>query len=186
MAIRGWGPFIVKKKLCLGLSGVVISAFAAHLSVFEVMVPGTRRTQCCLLLLVGALGSNFSLRSQDVPFEPQARYSSAPVGGPKTLLEYPAQAVRFPITPGPNAFLNFSPAAANGPRDECRGRFISSARWQPPKSILFPVQSAVPSPASGHAEVRQSEERQVSWKLIVPNFLSDQKHIWLFPVHVMK
>jgi hypothetical protein len=76
-------------------------------------VAGTRRTQCCLLLLVGALGSTiFSLRSQDVPFEPRARYSSAPVGEPKTLLEYPTHAVRFPITLGPNAFLSFSPAGA--------------------------------------------------------------------------
>ena len=24
-------------------------------------------------------------------------------------------------------------------------------------------------------------ERQVSWKLVIPNFLNDQKHIWLFP-----
>lgn len=30
------------------------------------------------------------------------------------------------------------------------------------------------------------EERQVSWKLLVPNIVHDQKPIWLFPVHFLQ
>jgi membrane-associated phospholipid phosphatase len=30
------------------------------------------------------------------------------------------------------------------------------------------------------------EDRPVSWKLIVPNILNDQKNIWIFPAHVVK
>lgn len=37
------------------------------------------------------------------------------------------------------------------------------------------------SPASNSNVI---EERAVSWKLLVPNLLSDQKHIWLFPAQV--
>src|ERR1017187_3851022 len=28
------------------------------------------------------------------------------------------------------------------------------------------------------------DDRDVSWKTLIPNILSDQKQIWMFPVHV--
>ncbi len=39
---------------------------------------------------------------------------------------------------------------------------------------------------SVRAQPTPSEERPVSWKLIVPNLVEDQKNIWIFPAHVAK
>jgi membrane-associated PAP2 superfamily phosphatase len=59
----------------------------------------------------------------------------------------------------------------------------------------FALPAAQPD-ASGRSATRQQDsasdsvvsneptERQVGWKTVVPNFLSDQKHIWLFPLHL--
>ena len=43
----------------------------------------------------------------------------------------------------------------------------------PDTQLLFPDQQS-----------RQDYDRPVSWKLIIPNILSDQKEIWLFPVKI--
>lgn len=46
---------------------------------------------------------------------------------------------------------------------------------------LWSDQTPAGDPASG-----TPPERAVSWKGLAPNFLQDQKHIWLFPAHVAK
>jgi membrane-associated phospholipid phosphatase len=46
----------------------------------------------------------------------------------------------------------------------------------PPQS---PATSPIPQPAS-------SVDRPVSWKLLLPNLISDQKHIWTFPARLVE
>ncbi len=48
-------------------------------------------------------------------------------------------------------------------------------------SVPFPLPAAVPGAAATFGNVAVAGERQVSWKLVIPNFLNDQKQIWLFP-----
>ncbi len=49
------------------------------------------------------------------------------------------------------------------------------------------AQTSQPDTAPPTSQVAsQDEDRPVSWKLIVPNILSDQKNIWLFPTKVTK
>src|SRR5579863_10089586 len=69
---------------------------------------------------------------------------------------------------------------------------IPSARATPgcefPKTVetdqgaASPSVPSLPNLPSGGAPV--AADRQVSWKRLAPNVLSDQKPIWLFPVHV--
>lgn len=69
-----------------------------------------------------------------------------------------------------NATLILALMLAGGP---VRGQETSNA---PPASTGAPAPalSTEPAPSAG---------RQVSWKLLAPNILRDQKPIWLFPVH---
>jgi membrane-associated phospholipid phosphatase len=143
-----------------------------------------QRAQRCSLLLAGVLGFASTLRSQSLPFDPQAGYASTPAVEPRTSSANETYAVRFPVTLGPNPFSTFSRSAASGP-GQCTENFISCAHWQQPTPILLPAEAGS-IPASGSTEATEPQERQVSWKLIIPNFLSDQKHIWLFPIHVME
>lgn len=44
-----------------------------------------------------------------------------------------------------------------------------------------------PAPASSPGttvQPHEAEDRPVSWKMVVPNILSDQKRIWFFPLHL--
>src|SRR5258708_25465175 len=48
---------------------------------------------------------------------------------------------------------------------------------------MSPIQAQAPDPPKD-LNSNAIGERQISWKTIVPNFLDDQKKIWLFPVTV--
>lgn len=48
-----------------------------------------------------------------------------------------------------------------------------------------PIFAQPPDPPAAHGP-EAGQEREVSWKKIVPNFLDDQKHIWLFPSQVAR
>ncbi|HEV2176769.1 MAG TPA: phosphatase PAP2 family protein [Terriglobia bacterium] len=50
-------------------------------------------------------------------------------------------------------------------------------------SVPLAASLSAPSLPSGGGPV-SAADRQVSWKLMIPNVLSDQKLIWLFPIHV--
>jgi len=52
------------------------------------------------------------------------------------------------------------------------------------ESVQSSPEIAVPASPSGSASLIRTEERKVSWELLVPNVLQDQKRIWLFPVEV--
>jgi len=69
-----------------------------------------------------------------------------------------------------SATLIFALMLAAGP---LRGQEPSTS---PPESAAAPA----PTPST---EPAPSPGRQVSWKLLAPNILRDQKPIWLFPVH---
>lgn len=58
---------------------------------------------------------------------------------------------------------------------------------QTPEPYWFPSngQPDAPAPFSG-PEPRRQYDRPVSWKLIAPNILNDQKAIWLFPAKVTR
>jgi PAP2 superfamily protein len=43
------------------------------------------------------------------------------------------------------------------------------------------IPAATFSPGQDIGEPRQTDQRPVSWKQLLPNVLDDQKHIWLFP-----
>ena len=47
-----------------------------------------------------------------------------------------------------------------------------------------PILAQPPDPSAAHGSAAAAQEREVSWKKIFPNFLDDQKHIWLFPSQV--
>lgn len=55
-----------------------------------------------------------------------------------------------------------------------------------PAAVFQAEPPVPPGPASpaGSDSGTLPEERAVSWKLLVPNVLQDQKNIWLFPAHV--
>lgn len=65
--------------------------------------------------------------------------------------------------------------------------FSISVDAQTSKPDQFPA-TETPDPQSPFSTQpsRQDYDRPVSWKLIVPNILSDQKAIWLFPTKVAK
>ena len=58
------------------------------------------------------------------------------------------------------------------------GSSVSAQETPPPSSSS--------SSSSSDNSANASGEREVSWKLLAPNILDDQKHIWLFPAHIAK
>jgi membrane-associated phospholipid phosphatase len=60
--------------------------------------------------------------------------------------------------------------------------YVSSAQATEPPDQTPPA-SAPPSP--GSQPPPPDYDRPVSWKLLIPNLLSDQKQIWLFPVRLV-
>jgi hypothetical protein len=49
-----------------------------------------------------------------------------------------------------------------------------------------PILAQPPDPSAAQGSGAAGQEREVSWKKIFPNFLDDQKHIWLFPSQVAR
>jgi membrane-associated phospholipid phosphatase len=49
-----------------------------------------------------------------------------------------------------------------------------------------PIFAQVPDPPATDGPEAAGQEREISWKKIVPDFLDDQKHIWLFPSEVAR
>ena len=49
-----------------------------------------------------------------------------------------------------------------------------------------PIFAQAPDPPADHSSDAAGQEREVSWKKLFPNFLDDQKHIWLFPSQVVR
>ena len=49
-----------------------------------------------------------------------------------------------------------------------------------------PIFAQSPDPPAAPGSAPAGQEREVSWKKIFPNFLDDQKHIWLFPSQVVR
>jgi len=50
-----------------------------------------------------------------------------------------------------------------------------------------PIYAQPPDPSAAQSsQATARQEREVSWKKIFPNFLDDQKHIWLFPSQVAR
>ncbi len=49
-----------------------------------------------------------------------------------------------------------------------------------------PSGSSGASSSSRSLSSKGTKEREISWKLLVPNIVHDQKPIWLFPVHVVQ
>lgn len=100
---------------------------------------------------------------------------------------------RWPAcTLGPNPFLSAdeSPDATEGsgvPAPPPDGGMLER-RYQFSPWTGAPLADHINPSSTGHAPVpadlqaQTTEGRQVSWKLIVPNFFSDQKRIWLFPL----
>lgn len=122
---------------------------------------GVQRKRYWPLLLLAALGFSGSVRAQEPRFDSQAVCESG-----ANLLGCNGHAQRFPGTLGVNPFLDHSLAVADGRHDA------------PPSNRFPPSASAPDTPV----QPSETQGRQVSWKLIVPNFLSDQAHIWTFPV----
>lgn len=52
-----------------------------------------------------------------------------------------------------------------------------------PAAVARAESPGLPGPRSAGGPRVLPEERAVSWKLLVPNVLEDQKRIWLFPRH---
>jgi membrane-associated phospholipid phosphatase len=79
-----------------------------------------------------------------------------------------------------NPFEALNTEGAKG--DDCGPEnSISCSQWRVPPLVSMPAaqqQSGIP------AESVEKQERPVSWKKVVPNFLNDQAHIWLFPLQV--
>jgi hypothetical protein len=150
-----------------------------------------RAQRVCGFVLAGALGFIPRLHSQDLLVgstlrnEP-SRASGLPIKFRFSLQPYfpseqqcafrpleGARALNLPLT-DPAAF-----AAASTPGD-----WDAAARSaELPGTMSAPI-PATGSPSSGNAPASSDEGRPVSWKLVVPNFLSDQKHIWLFPLRL--
>ena len=61
------------------------------------------------------------------------------------------------------------------------GNFSATATAAPQAGPAFPPHDPFPSGSGTFPE-----EGAVSWKLLAPNLLHDQKNIWLFPAHVAK
>ena len=97
-------------------------------------------------------------------------------------------------TLGKNPFLSAdeSPDASTGsdvpapPPDRDGGMLASRHQFAPGTGAALADHTDLSSTGQASvpvdAQVQTTEGRQVSWKLIVPNFLSDQKRIWLFPL----
>ena len=96
-------------------------------------------------------------------------------------------------TLGPNPFVETSPPSplrmpAYG-IDETIPEMIPDVALA---ALATPSPRHIPAPAAWQASApapqtaSEPEQRQVSWKLIFPNFFSDQKRIWLFPVSLAK
>jgi membrane-associated phospholipid phosphatase len=146
----------------------------------------TRGAPRRLPLLVGALGLSLSLQAQNVRlnFEPLLRSASAsqPSGQPldvpcrQTYLQSSDRVVE------PYTALNYSLSPGSKHDRESGDRFGSCAPGATP-SMLFPGPTAASSSGSG-VGAEGEEARQVSWRVVFPNFASDQKRIWLFPFHL--
>ena len=103
-----------------------------------------------------------------------------------------------PLRSAPIAPLEPAPEGANLPSDDLP-LSLSVTRaanpWASPFVPIAPASAATgqrPSlllcgraPTTGSAS-GAPQERAVSWKLLAPNFLHDQKHIWVFPARVAK
>jgi membrane-associated phospholipid phosphatase len=49
-----------------------------------------------------------------------------------------------------------------------------------------PIFAQAPDPSAARSSAATGQEREISWKKLVPTFLDDQKHIWLFPSQVAR
>jgi len=143
----------------------------------------------CLLLLVGVLGFGLSVEAQNFRFDFQPPFQSAPLGQPSA---------QTPDATSANGYLHSSEGAIEsysfptyslsvdpGPHDVAGGPadgFVSCAPAQASSMFLTGpgLQSAPESDIGGEDE----KARRVSWKLVFPNFLGDQKRIWLLPLHL--
>src|SRR6266849_8941379 len=51
---------------------------------------------------------------------------------------------------------------------------------------VAPIFAQVDGPPPDNVSNATTEEREVSWKRMLPNILDDQKRIWLFPTQVAR
>lgn len=77
---------------------------------------------------------------------------------------------------------------ATDPDGEAQSQAPGSPGTPSPGALAGPARAPVLSAADGPPPgaglpVTNEQPRQVSWKLVVPNFFNDQKRIWLFPFH---
>lgn len=128
------------------------------------MAGGIKSARCYSLLLLAALGFSGPLRGQAHSFNSEAVCDSG-----AHLLGCSGHVQRFPGTLGSDPFSSVSLDVSEGRRDPA------------PPSNPFPPSVSAPDPS---VQPSETQGRQVSWKLIVPNFLSDQAHIWTFPVRL--
>ena len=135
------------------------------------------------LLLVVTLGSGFWLQAQLPRFDLTEAYrpgqAATPPGDSAGSYRWP-QPVLVP-NPFSNASLGSPATAVQSASNRPAGEYGAwRAPLKTPGLAAFPASLAPRIPPSSQPD--EAAERQVSWKLIIPNFLSDQKHIWLFPV----
>src|SRR5271169_1861431 len=56
----------------------------------------------------------------------------------------------------------------------------------PPSSVPASPDPSASGPAVAAPVSRITPEREISWRLLVPNLLQDQRQIWMFPVSVAR
>jgi len=122
------------------------------------------------LLTLCLLGQTVRLIGEAQPLTPLD--STKPEASAPPADVAPAQQIPRQLLPFPREFVT--------PKDSSSTRSFSSA-WQASQKLRFslaePAELGVPSPAQ-----QVGQEREVSWKLLAPNFLHDQKRIWVFPL----
>jgi membrane-associated PAP2 superfamily phosphatase len=137
--------------------------------------------------LIGLLGMTATLRAQNLSLDLKIPYRLRSNQGSQSSLMLESYPETHRSAVQKELLSNYS--LAGGMRQpKCAHLPITCARTEAADLILTSRQTTRSSSAPGSSSAISSgaEERNVSWKLIIPNFLSDQKHIWLFPIHVME
>jgi len=143
----------------------------------------SRRTSRCLVLLAGVLGLSVSLLAQNLRFNFQPLFSSAPVSQPSgqhSDLACPTTYLQASDGAVEGSSLNYTLNLEGVPYDEYGDRFFLCAPGRGLSTIIPGLAAASTSGSGSEPE----EGRQASWGTVFPNFFSDQKRIWTSPIHV--
>lgn len=156
-----------------------------------------------IAILAVVVGSCSSLRARDsgpaAPREFKLLPGQQPVlgGSASTVATEEPDYRRLAAAIEPNPFTNEALARgravqnASGSVLDTAADHIAGFRLAPSIPAKFPSRAppaSTPktSPFPADAMSGKAQERPVSWSLLVPNFLEDQKQIWLFPLGLAK